>query len=177
MDNIPTKASAFILIRRPNADVLCTVEGEDGKKLSLGIPGGKWKVRRDGKKGDAVNWQRLLEREYKEEVNADLPTETTTSGYFEWGSDAFQSHIRIVTVTNDVADRIPVGPVSDLGGKVREIVWTPLKLLENDNAEYPLRPHILVVFRLLKYNPLIVREILRSRVSEERPASTDDDDE
>jgi hypothetical protein len=146
-DTLPTKASAFAIIRRPDGAVLCTVEGTG----QFGVPGGKWEPAADG-----PSWARLLAREYAEEVGAPLPA--GQAGYFEWGSDRYRVRFVLIEVDREAAGDIPVGDSPDPEGNVRMVLWlAPAKL-----GEVALRPHVRLALAILA-QPLIVQDILGRR--------------
>lgn len=151
--SLPAKASAFVIVRRPGGAVLCTLETHDEQEVA-GVPGGKWEPEVDG-----PSWERLAAREFEEEVGAPIPP-AARAGYVEWGSDAYRIRFKVLLVSEEAAEAIPTGPVSDPGGAVREVCWVSPGALAN------LRPHVAAAFQILRI-PLVARDtvhvMLRSR--------------
>jgi hypothetical protein len=146
----PVKASAFVIVRRPDKAVLCTVEGAAGAQW-VGVPGGKWEPSVDG-----ASWERLLAREFAEEVGAPLPTPRQT-GYFEWGSDWYQIRFKVMDIDQRAADAIPIGPVHDPGGSVRQTLWLAPRALRRRT----LRAHVAVALNILATQRLVAKETKR----------------
>ena len=144
---LPTKASAFVIVKRRDGAFLCTLEG-DGE---IGVPGGKWEPERDG-----FSWDRLAAREYEEEVGAPLPT-PVSAGYLEWGSDAYQVRFKVLTVSDGVADGIPTGPSSDPDGAVHEVFWVRPEVLRKRRV----RAHVKTALDVLNSFKIIAREAER----------------
>lgn len=146
---LPAKASAFVVVERPGGKVLCTIEGPDA---CIGVPGGKWEPAADG-----PSWDRLLAREYAEEVGAALP-EATHAGYLEWGSAAYQVRFAFLSVSEAAAAAIPVGAAADPAGAVRELRW----IRPRDMAKAgPVRPHVATALRILDTSAIVARDVAR----------------
>lgn len=113
----PVKASAFVLLRRPNGDVLTVREQQ--VRDSLGLPGGKWERGRD-----TAGWPDVLAREFAEEVGAPLPG-PAEAGYLEWGNARYRMRIAVMWVDEATAAALPTGDSPERGAAagVATVQW------------------------------------------------------
>jgi 8-oxo-dGTP pyrophosphatase MutT (NUDIX family) len=149
MDSLRKKASAFVIVRRPSGEILCTVES--GK---IGVPGGKCEPEDEGLQW----WENTASREFNEEVGVALPR-ATSSGYLAWGTDRYQIRFAVLDVDSDTANEMPSRSPE---AAITKIMWAHPR----DLAWNKLRPHVRAAFAMLK-NDVIARDTARSTKREQ----------
>lgn len=143
---LPKKASAFVIVRRPDGAILCTVEN-DGR---VGVPGGKWAPELDGS-----SWMSVTAREFAEEVGAPIPP-ALRSGYLEWGHADYQTRFLVLAVSQEAADSLPVGHVDDPDHGVVETFWSKPNAMKDRGR---VRPHIADVIGVLVHGSAVPFDI------------------
>lgn len=155
---LPAKASAFTILIRPGGAILYTLERSPkdapGTALKVGLPGGKWELKRDG-----CSWDRVADREFEEETGHPVPA-AVKSGYLEWGSDRYQTRFRVLVIDEKTAASIPDrrGCATDPDGAVREIRWMKPA---NVARAGEVRPHVAAALCLLRASRLVYGEVTR----------------
>lgn len=145
----PAKASAFVLLRRPNGDVLTVREQQT--RNSLGLPGGKWE-----RELDPAGWPDVLAREFAEEVGAPLPA-PVEEGYLEWGNARYRMRFAVMWVDEAAAAALPTGDSPERGAAagvatVQWMAWSAFRRAPD------LRRHLQAALRALNGMGPMARE-------------------
>jgi len=134
------KASAFVIIKRNDGRIYCTVERASNGEDVLGVPGGKWDPEIDGK-----DWKTVIAREFQEEIGVELPS-ATAEGYFEWGNARYQIRFMTMHVSEAVARTLPadVPLTSDPDSSVRSACWLRMRNMTG------LRRHVRTAMHMMR---------------------------